>query len=184
MILYLNSFQIIYFDVATVLHCTKRLKSYFCYCAGIVFLCTLTLSNPIFLPPTYSPALIYFGRERGWWITCNYPTVLKEKNRNRKSTTCAVCWLNSVLHEEKRREQENHDVGLRLLHNLCSDAHLLGREMSLGEGESFQSSEGQKFLHLQGLAVQVIVLGLFDPVDLWFTKRVQTSLGCENNWHI
>jgi hypothetical protein len=40
----------------------------------------LTLSNPIFLPTAHSPALIYFGRERGWWITCNYPTVLKEKN--------------------------------------------------------------------------------------------------------
>jgi hypothetical protein len=71
---------------------------------------TLTLSNPIFLPPLYSPALVYFGRERGWWITCNYPTVLKEKIRNRKSTTCAVCWLKSLLHEEKRREQENHNV--------------------------------------------------------------------------
>jgi hypothetical protein len=72
--------------------------------------CTLlTLCNPIFLPPTYSPACIYFGRERGWWITCNYPTVLKEKNRN--STTCAICWLKSILHEEKRREQENHNFG-------------------------------------------------------------------------
>jgi len=40
----------------------------------------LTLSKPIFLPTAYSPALICFGRERGWWITCNYPTVLKEKN--------------------------------------------------------------------------------------------------------
>jgi hypothetical protein len=40
----------------------------------------LTLSNPIFLPTAYSPALIYFGRERHWWITCNYPTVLKEKH--------------------------------------------------------------------------------------------------------
>jgi hypothetical protein len=71
----------------------------------------LTLSNPIFLPPSYSPALIYFGREEGWWITCNYLTVLKEKNinRNRKSTTCAMCWLKSVLHEEKRWEQENHN---------------------------------------------------------------------------
>jgi hypothetical protein len=39
----------------------------------------LTLSNPIFLPPAYYSALIYFGRERGWWITCNCPTVLKEK---------------------------------------------------------------------------------------------------------
>jgi hypothetical protein len=73
----------------------------------------LTLSNPIFLPPAHSPALIYFGRERGWWITCNYPTVLKEKNinKNRKSTTCAICWLKSVLHEEKHQEQENHNVG-------------------------------------------------------------------------
>jgi hypothetical protein len=44
----------------------------------------LTLSNPIFLPPAYSPVLNYFGRERGWRVTCNYPTVLKEKNINRK----------------------------------------------------------------------------------------------------
>jgi hypothetical protein len=70
----------------------------------------LTLSIPIFLPHAYSPALIYFGWERGWWITCNYPTVLKQKNG--KSTTCAICWLKSVLHEEKRREQENHNVFL------------------------------------------------------------------------
>jgi hypothetical protein len=63
----------------------------------------LALSNPIFLSPAYSPALIYFGRERGWWVTCNYPAVLKEKNRNRKSTTCAICWLKSVLHEEKNK---------------------------------------------------------------------------------
>jgi hypothetical protein len=44
----------------------------------------LTLSNPILLPTTYSPALIYFGRGRGWWITCNYPTVLKEKSREKQ----------------------------------------------------------------------------------------------------
>jgi hypothetical protein len=59
---------------------------------------TLTLPNPIFLPHAYSPALIYFGRERGWWITCNYPTVLKEENRNRKSTTWAICLLDFVQH--------------------------------------------------------------------------------------
>jgi hypothetical protein len=41
---------------------------------------SLPPSNPIFLPTAYSPALIYFGRERGWWITRNYHTVLKEKN--------------------------------------------------------------------------------------------------------
>jgi hypothetical protein len=44
------------------------------------FFSFLTLSNPIFLPTAYSPARICFERERGWWITCNYPTVLKEKN--------------------------------------------------------------------------------------------------------
>jgi hypothetical protein len=40
----------------------------------------LTHSNPIFLPTAYSPALICFGRGRGWWSTCNYSTVLKRKN--------------------------------------------------------------------------------------------------------
>jgi hypothetical protein len=44
----------------------------------------LTLSNPIFLPTAYSPALICFGRERGWWITCNYPTVFKGKNMEKQ----------------------------------------------------------------------------------------------------
>jgi hypothetical protein len=72
------------------------------------FSIVLTLSNPIFLPPAYSSAHIYFRQERGWWVTCNYPTVLKEKNR--KSTTCAICWLESILHEEKHQEQENHNV--------------------------------------------------------------------------
>jgi hypothetical protein len=73
----------------------------------------LTISNPICLPPALSPDLIYFGRERGWCVTCNYTTVLKARNinRNRKSKTCAICWLKSVIHEEKRREQENHNVG-------------------------------------------------------------------------
>jgi hypothetical protein len=44
----------------------------------------LTLSNPIFLPTAYSSALICFERERGWWITCNCPTVLKEKNTEKQ----------------------------------------------------------------------------------------------------
>jgi hypothetical protein len=44
----------------------------------------LTLSKPIFLPTAYSPALICFERKRGWWITCNYSTVLKEKNMEKQ----------------------------------------------------------------------------------------------------
>jgi hypothetical protein len=73
----------------------------------------LTLPNPIFLPPAHSPARIYFGRENVWWVTCNCLTGLKEKNinANRKSTTCAICWLKSVIHEEKRREKERHNIG-------------------------------------------------------------------------
>jgi hypothetical protein len=45
---------------------------------------SLTPFNPIFLPTAYSPALIRFGRERGWWIICNYPTVLKRKNTEKQ----------------------------------------------------------------------------------------------------
>jgi hypothetical protein len=44
----------------------------------------LSLSNPIFHATAYSPALICFGWERGWWITCNYPTVLKEKSMEKQ----------------------------------------------------------------------------------------------------
>jgi hypothetical protein len=44
----------------------------------------LTLSNQFFPPTAYSPALICFGREGGWWITCNYPAVLKEKNMEKQ----------------------------------------------------------------------------------------------------
>jgi hypothetical protein len=44
----------------------------------------LTLYNPIFLPTACPPALICFGQERGSWITCNYPTVLKEKNMEKQ----------------------------------------------------------------------------------------------------
>jgi hypothetical protein len=34
------------------------------------------------MPTADSPAPIYFRLGRGWWITCNYPTVLKERNIN------------------------------------------------------------------------------------------------------
>jgi hypothetical protein len=47
-------------------------------------LAALTLSNPIFLPPAYFPAVIYFGRERGWWVSCNYPAVLKREKHKQK----------------------------------------------------------------------------------------------------
>jgi hypothetical protein len=49
-----------------------------------MFIASLTLSNPIFLPPAYSPDLIYFGQERDWWIICNYPAVLKEKTETER----------------------------------------------------------------------------------------------------
>jgi hypothetical protein len=98
---------------------TRILPSYYpilCWTSSdimiFLFPTLFLIFNPFqsnFLPPAYSPALIYFGRERGWWVTCNSHTVLKEKNR--KSTTYATCWLKSVLHEEKCWEQENHNVG-------------------------------------------------------------------------
>jgi hypothetical protein len=53
----------------------------------------LTLSNPIFLPTACSPAVICFGRERGLWITCNYPTVLKEENMEKQKEYNLHCLL-------------------------------------------------------------------------------------------
>ena len=47
-----------------------------------LFLISLALSNPIFLPTAYSPALIYCGRERGWWIT-RLKSVLHEEVSDR-----------------------------------------------------------------------------------------------------
>jgi hypothetical protein len=73
--------------------------------------CYLTLSNPIFLPPAFSPALIYFGLERGWWITCPYymrksvgqaPTAKRENKRNKKKVSDVF---------RHGAEQENHNVG-------------------------------------------------------------------------
>jgi hypothetical protein len=56
----------------------------------------LTLSNPVFLPTAYSPALICFGWERVWWITCNYPKVLKEKNIEKQKEYNLRCLLAKV----------------------------------------------------------------------------------------
>jgi hypothetical protein len=47
------------------------------------------------------------------------PKVREEKRREQENhnvwlRTCNICWLKSVLHEEKRREQENHNVGRSL----------------------------------------------------------------------
>jgi hypothetical protein len=67
----------------------------------------LTLSNPIFLPPANSPALIYFGRESGWWITCNYPTVLKGEKHKQKQKEYNLRYLLAKVCTT------NHNIGLR-----------------------------------------------------------------------
>jgi hypothetical protein len=81
-----------------------------CLTISVHRLLLLTLSNPIFLPPAYSPALIYFGLERGWWITCPYymresvgqtPTAERENKHNKK-----MCRTSSDI----GAEQENHNV--------------------------------------------------------------------------
>jgi hypothetical protein len=67
--------------------CSKTQRSvstHFSFVFWISQLHCLTLSNPIFPPTAYSPALICFGQERGWWIICNYPTVLKERNMEKQ----------------------------------------------------------------------------------------------------
>ena len=74
----------------------------------------LTLSNPIFLRTAYSPALIYCGRERGWWITCWPKSVLREEKCRTGSYSGAgeqtqkkKCWTSPNI----GAEWENHNVG-------------------------------------------------------------------------
>jgi hypothetical protein len=66
---------------------------------------SLTLSNPIFLPTAYSPALICFGREKGWWITCNYPTVLKEKITE-KQKEYSLRYLSTNVRKKKKKTSD------------------------------------------------------------------------------
>jgi hypothetical protein len=110
---YVNICGVLKIIVTKIKICRSWINPFRWFSCSRRFSWSLTVPNPIFLSLAYSTALIYFERERGWWITGNYPTLLKEKNGSRRNTTCAICWLKSVLHEEKRREQENHNVGLR-----------------------------------------------------------------------
>jgi hypothetical protein len=82
------------FKNATYLNLLGYPEAYKMY--GRKLILYLTLFNPIFLPTAYSPALICFGRERGWWISCNYPTVLKEKNIEKQKEYNPRCLLAKV----------------------------------------------------------------------------------------
>jgi hypothetical protein len=68
----------------------------------------LILSNPIFLPPTYSPALFILGEKEVGGLLVIILQFKREKHKQKQYNLCYICWLKSVLHEEKRREQENH----------------------------------------------------------------------------
>jgi len=63
----------------------------------------LTLSNPIFPPTAYLP-------------------------RNRKSTTCAICWLKSVLHEETCRTGSDSGAGAQTQQKKCRTSPDIGAE--------------------------------------------------------
>jgi hypothetical protein len=74
----------------------------------LIYILLLTLSNLIFLPTAYTPALICFGRERGWWITCNYP---KEINiEKQKDYNLRYLWLTPTT-AHSNQFQLFHDSG-------------------------------------------------------------------------
>ena len=89
--------------------------------------CHLTLSNPIFLPTAYSPALIYCGRERGWQITC---------------------WLKSVLHEEKCRTGSCSGAGgqtqKKVLDRLLQRSGRTNAKKSVGQAPTAERANKRK----------------------------------------
>jgi hypothetical protein len=78
---------------------------------------SLILSNPIILPTAYSPALIYFGWERGYERnranTTHYQLFTSKHMACRETERVqpALRWLKSVLHEEKRRTGSDNGAG-------------------------------------------------------------------------
>jgi hypothetical protein len=54
----------------------------------------------------HTPQLLFIlgGKEVGGLL------VIIPQEKNRKSKTSTICWLKFVLHEEKCREQGNHNV--------------------------------------------------------------------------
>jgi hypothetical protein len=64
----------------------------------------LTPSNPFFCQPHTPQHLFVLGsKEVGGSLVIILQFWKRKTWRNRKSKTCAICWLKSVLHEEKRR---------------------------------------------------------------------------------
>jgi hypothetical protein len=76
------------------------------------------------LPSSYIPA-IFLQAQR-----CEYnaqsPVHIKTNGlpRNRKSTTCAICWLKSILHEEKCRTGSDSGAGATKTCRTSSDVGL------------------------------------------------------------
>ena len=97
----------------------------------------LTLSNPIFLPTAYSPALICFGRERGWWITCNYPTVLKEKNKEKQKENNLRYLLAKVRYYTRKSVGRAPTAGEQTQQKPCQTSSDIGAEQenhTVGQG--------------------------------------------------
>ena len=54
--------------------------------------------------------------------------------RNRKSTTCAICWPKSVLHEEKRRTGSDSGAGATKMCRTSSDIGAEQENHNVGQG--------------------------------------------------
>jgi len=58
-------------------------------------------------------------------------------SRNRKSTTCAICWPKSVLHEEKRRTGSNSRAGATKSCRTSSDIGVEQENHNVGQGPTW-----------------------------------------------
>jgi len=73
------------------------------------------------LPSSYIPAIFLQAQLREY--NAQSPVHIKTHSwpRNRKSTTCAICWPKSVLHEEKHRTGSDSGAGATKTCRMSSD---------------------------------------------------------------
>jgi len=82
----------------------------------------------------FIPAIFLQAQPCEYNVQSPFHTKTHGLSRNRKSTTCAVCWPKSVLHEEKRRTGSDSGAGATKSCRTSSDIGAEQENRNVGQG--------------------------------------------------